>query len=258
MIRAVAAGLLLAAAATSANANAWTQAKGKGQVIVKGEKMRAGEGYDPSGNILPLPVTRESRVVGVFAQYGVTDRLTVQFKGDWQSGEDGFVDYEGRGPTELGLIWQAYRDDHSAVSLYAGYAIAGDGRNAGYAAPGIGERDWEVRVSAGRSFDVGSRARWGPERTFVEVQAARRMRDGLPDETRVDFTVGGHFGEDWMLLGQAFGGMTDDDAVRWLAVETSVVRHLGRWSLQAGWRRTVVGRETPLEEGAVIAVWRRF
>ena len=84
------------------------------------------------------------------------------------------------------------------------------------------------------------------------------MRDGLADETRADLTVGGHFGGGWMVLGQAFGGMTDGDGSRWLSVETSVVRAVGRWSLQAGWRRTVAGRETPLAEGAVIALWRRF
>jgi len=71
-------------------------------------------------------------------------------------------------------------------------------------------------------------------------------------------TVGGHFGQDWMVLGQAFGGMSDADGARWLSVETSVVRNLGRWSLQAGWRRTVAGRETPLSEGPILAVWRGF
>ena len=255
------AGLLLASVATSALANAWTQPKGKGQVIVKAEAMRAKDGYDPSGAVLPLPMEREDRAVGVFAEYGLTATLTVQFKGDWQSGEDAFVDYDGRGPVELGLTWQAYRDDRNAVSLYAGYSISGDGRNAGYAAPGVGEQDWEVRVSAGRSLGgtgQGLVGGWGPDRSFVELQAARRMRDGLPDETRADFTIGSHFGENWMVLGQAFGGMTDGDGARWLSVETSVVRNLGDWSLQAGWRRTVAGRETPLAEGAVIALWRRF
>lgn len=256
------AGLLLATAATSVQANAWTQARGKGQVILKAEVMRAKEGYDRSGEVLPLPVEREDRSLGVFAQYGLTDAVTVQFKGDWQSGEDAFVDYDGRGPVELGLIWQAYRDDRNAVSLYAGYSLSGDGRNAGYAAPGVGERDWEVRVSAGRSLGGTGRG-WGPDRSFVEVQAARRMRDGLPDETRADVTIGGHFGDGWMVLAQAFGGMTDDDisqgaGARWLSVETSVVRNLGDWSLQAGWRRTVAGRETPLAEGPVVALWRRF
>lgn len=245
------------AAATQAEANAWAQRKGKGQVILKAEAMRAKDGYDRSGATVPLSAEREDRSLGMFAQYGLTDTLTVQFKGDWQSGEDAFVDYDGRGPLELGLIWQAYRDDRNAVSLYAGYAQAGDGRNAGYAAPGVGEEDWEARVSAGRSLGGTGRG-WGPDRSFVEIQAARRMRDGLPDETRVDFTVGGHFGEGWMVLGQAFAGVADGDGARWASVETSVVRNLGDWSLQAGWRRTVAGRETPLAEGPVIALWRRF
>lgn len=257
---AVIAGMVFAATASSAGAGAWTQPKGKGQVIVKAEVMTATQGYDGSGSARPLPARREDRSAGVFGEYGLTDRLTLQFKGDWQAGEDAFVDYAGSGPLELGLTWQAWRNQHSAVSLYAGYARAGDGRNAGYAAPGVGERDWEVRISAGRGFGApsGIAGRRGPDRTFVEVQAARRMRDGLPDETRIDLTAGAHFGERWMVLAQAFGGVADGDGARWLSAETSVVRHLGRWSLQAGWRRTVAGRETPVAEGPVLALWRRF
>ncbi|CAL1691292.1 hypothetical protein MMB232_01428 [Brevundimonas subvibrioides] len=254
------AGVVLAAAASSVEAGAWTQKKGRAQVILKAEVMRARDGYDSSGRTVPMPAAREDRAVGVFAEYGVTDRVTLQFKGDWQSGEDAFVDYQGRGPAEIGLTWQAWRDDRTAVSLYAGYAIAGEGRNAGYAAPGVGDQDWEVRASVGRSFGDGQgwADRLMPGQAFVEVQAARRMRDGLPDETRADFTVGSRFGQGWMVLGQAFGGVTDDAGPRWLSVETSVVRDLGSWSLQAGWRRTVAGRETPLAEGPVVAIWRRF
>ncbi len=257
---AILAGLALAGTATVADAGAWTQPKGMAQVIAKAELMRATEGFNPDGALVRLPARREDRAVGVFAEYGLTDRLTLQIKGDWQSGEDAFVDYAGRGPLELGLTWQVWRDDRSAISVYAGYAQAGEGRNAGYAAPGVGEEDWELRVSAGRGFGAPAAVagRWGPSRTFVEVQIARRMRDGLPDEVRADLTVGGHFGDDWMVLAQAFGGVTDDDGAQWLAAETSVVRHWGRWSLQAGWRRTVAGRETPLAEGPVVALWRRF
>lgn len=61
-----------------------------------------------------------------------------------------------------------------------------------------------------------------------------------------------------MVLSQAFGGMTDDDGARWLSVETSVVRRFGDWSVQAGWREAVAGRETPESRGWVLAVWRRF
>lgn len=251
--------LVLAAAffATPAAGGAWTKGRGEAQIILKLESMRATEGYGPDGARVPLGATRRDEAFSVFAEYGLTDRLTLQLKGDLQRGEDAFVDYEGRGPIEIGVTWQVWRDDRTAVSLYAGYADGGEGRNAGYAPPGQGDSDWEVRASAGRSF-AGDGGRWSPDRTFVEVQAARRMRRGLPDETRVDLTLGAHFGEDWLILGQAYGGQTDDDGARWLSVETSVVRHFGAWSVQGGWRRAVSGRETPAAEGPMIGIWRRF
>ncbi|WAC58936.1 hypothetical protein [Brevundimonas sp. SL130] len=222
--------------------------------------MRAEEGFDPAGDRQSLDVDRTDRTAGLFAEYGLTDRLTLQLKADWQQGEDAFVDYEGRGPIEVGATWQVWRDDQNAVSLYGGYAQAGQGRNAGYAAPGVGEHDWEARVSVGRSLGAAGAlfgGRWGMDRSFVEVQAARRVRDGLPHETRVDATVGGRIGRDWLVMGQAFGGAADGGA-RWLSVETSVTRDLGGWSVQAGWRQTVAGRETAIAQGPVVAIWRRF
>ncbi|MBU1383928.1 MAG: hypothetical protein KKG14_14605 [Alphaproteobacteria bacterium] len=248
--------LAVAALGPPAHAGAWTRAKGKSQVIVKYESLRAARAYDPDGALAELAAERRDASLGVFAEYGVTDRLTLQLKGDWQSGQDAFVDFEGRGPVEIGVTWQAWRDDHAAASLYAGYAQGGEGRNAGYASPGQGEQDWEVRASVGRSFQTG----WGPipDRSFFELQAARRMRQGLPDEVRVDITAGTRLGDDWMVLAQAFGGQADDGGPRWLTVETSVVRDVGDWSLQAGWRQTVAGRETPQASGPVIGIWRRF
>ncbi len=250
-------GLTALAMAGVSYAGPWAQPQGRGQVILKYEDMRADRGFDMGGSLADLPADRRDSALGLFAEYGVTDRVTVQFKGDWQSGEDAFVDYEGRGPVEIGVTWQAWRDDDTAISLYGGYADGGEGRNAGYAAPGQGERDWEARASVGRSFGGWSGA-WAPEGGFVEFQAARRMREGLPDETRVDATVGAHFGADWMVLGQAYGGQADDGGPRWLSVEASLVRDLGDWSLQAGWRQAVAGRETPQSGGPVIALWRRF
>ncbi|CAN5147784.1 hypothetical protein BH10PSE2_BH10PSE2_15990 [soil metagenome] len=220
--------------------------------------MAADQGFGPDGGRENLPGERHDRSLGAFVEYGLTDRLTLQLKSDWQDGRDAFVDYEGRGPIEIGATWQVWRGDAAAISVYGGYAQAGEGRNAGYAAPGVGDHDWEARVSAGRSFGALGKGRWSAERSFVEVQVARRMRDGLPDETRLDVTMGAHFGSDWMLLGQAYGGAADDAGARWLSVETSVVRNLGRWSLQAGWREAVAGRETPVAAGPVVAVWWRF
>ncbi|WP_339872702.1 hypothetical protein [uncultured Brevundimonas sp.] len=252
-MRVAAAGLACltaALAAGAARAGPWAQPQGQGQVIFKYEDMVARRGFDADGRLADLPAERREGSLGVFAEYGLSDRLTLQIKGDWQQGEDAFVDYDGRGPLEIGVTWQVWRDAKSAISLYGGYADAGEGRNAGYAAPGVGDHDWEARLSVGRSMANG--------RGFVDLQAARRIRDGLPDEARADATVGVHLNKDWMVLGQMFGGVADDSGPRWLNVETSVVRRLGSLSVQAGWRQTVAGRETPAAGGVILALWRRF
>lgn len=251
-------GLLALIGAPPAVAQAWLPSDGHGQVIVKFEEMRADRGFDPNGDLLPLPAERRDTAVSVFAEYGLTDRFAVRFKGEWQSGEDAFVDYEGRGPLEIGVAWQVWRDERTAISLYGGVADGGDGRNAGYAAPGVGDQDWEARAAIGRSFAGGRRGDWLPVETFAELQLARRMRQGLPDETRADATVGAHLDEDWMVLAQAFGGQADSGTPQWLSVEASLVRDFGDWSVQAGWRRSVHGREAPEAEGPVVAIWRRF
>ena len=249
-------GVAAVAVPVGANAGAWAQPKGMGQVIVKYEDMRAEDGFDPDGERADLPAERRDASAGVFAEYGLTERLTLQFKGDWQDGRDAFVDYEGRGPLELGVTWQAWRKPQAAISLYAGYAAGGEGRNAGYATPGVGEHDLEVRVSLGASFNGSGRWRLG--RSFVELQAARRMRDGLPDETRADLTFGRHLGSRWMVLNQIYSGATDDGGARWAQTETSIVRTFGPWRVQAGWRTPLAGRETPASRGPIIALWRSF
>ena len=241
-----------------AAADAWTRPKGQGQVIVKLEEMRADRGFGPEGDLADLPAERRDTTASVFAEYGLTETFTLRLKGEWQSGEGAFVDYDGRGPLEVGVNWQVWRGDRTAIALYGGVADGGEGRNAGYAEPGVGQRDGEVRASIGRSFGDLDDDGWRPGGGFAELEVARRFRQGLPDEVRIDATLGAHFGADWMVLGQAFGGRTDDGNAEWLSVEASVVRDFGDWSLQAGWRHAVAGRETPEAAGPVVALWRRF
>lgn len=239
---------LLAFGASTAHAGAWPTPKGETQLILKAESMRAGDGFGAAGERLTLPADQKDQVLGLFVEHGLTDRITLQLKGEWQAGEDAFLDYEGRGPVELGVRVNVWRGDWSVLSVYAGHAWSGEGRNAPYARPGVGDGDWEFRILAGRSFARGG---------FIEGQAARRLRDGLPDETRLDLTAGVRPAADWMLLTQVFAGATDAGP-RWAHVETSVARTLGDWTVQAGWRETVWGREIPAAGGPVFSLWRRF
>lgn len=249
------AAALLAAAAVDARAGAWPMAPGETQVIVKYEDQRADEGYDLDGTVRPI-ATRTDRELSVFVEHGLTPRLTLQAKLAVQEGRDAFVDYSGRGPAEIGLRAALWNGERTKISLYGGYVAAGEGRNAGYAAPGAGDGDVDLRLLVGRSGELGPKL--GRRPVYAEVQVARVLRDGLPDETRADASVGVRIAPRWTLLNQVYAGRADEGGARWANLETSVVRDLGRWKLQAGWRRAVAGRETPKSGGPVLAVWRTF
>lgn len=226
---------------------------GEGLLILKFEDQKADTGFGPDGVEVAIDPRRD-QTLSLYGEYGLTDRLTLQAKAAATRGHDRFVDYEGRGPVELGLRYAFLHTDRSAVSLYLGAAKDGVGRNAGYAAPGEGGADLEARLLAGTS------RRWRRVQGFAELQVARLRREGLADETRIDATAGLRPTPRWLFLVQTYAGQADSRPVRsrWLKHEISVVRDLGAWSLQAGWRQAAAGREAPAERGAVLAVWRRF
>ncbi len=169
-------------------------------------------------------------------------------------GRDEFIHYSGRGPIELGLRYALIDRPTWVISLYAGGVYDGVGRNAGYALPNQGNEDFELRLLAGKS------GVWKGKPVFIDVEAARLFRSGLPDETHIDATAGVEFAPKWQLFIQSYNGRADADPVapEWYKIETSLVRRLGRWSLQGGWRQTVFGREDPIAGGPVVAVWLRF
>jgi len=226
---------------------------GEGQAILKYEDQKADTGFDPRGVEVSIDPRRE-QTLSLYGEYGLTDRLTLQAKAAVTRGHDSFVDYDGRGPIELGLRYAVLHTERSAVSLYVGAAKDGVGRNAGYAAPGQGDTDLEARLLAGTS------RQWRTISVFAELQVARLKRSGLADETRADLTLGVRPTPRWLFLVQSYTGQADSKPVRsrWDKGEISVVRDLGAWSLQAGWRQAVSGRETSVDRGPVLAVWRRF
>lgn len=237
-----------------AAAGAWPVPPGEALAILKYERSEADSAFEPDGLQTPMPA-RTDETVSLYVERGVTRRLTLQGKLGWTRGEDPFVAYSGRGPVELGLRYAVLQGRRSVVSLYLGGVLAGEGRNAGYAAPGAGDADLEARVLAGRSLTLAGRP------AFAELQAARLDRSGLPDESRLDLTLGLEPSRRWLVLAQVYAGQADAGpagAPRWVKLEISAVRRLGDWRLQTGWRQAVAGRSTPVEAGPVVAFWRSF
>jgi len=254
VIPGVAAALLcLGLSPDPARAGAWPLKSGETLIIAKYERQTADEGFDPEGRRVAID-RRSDETASVYVERGLTSRLTLQARLAATRGEDLFVAYDGRGPLELGLRYAVLRSDRSAVSLYVGAIEGGVGRNAGYAAPGAGELDLEARVLVGRS------GRWRGRDVYGEVQIAHVSREGLADEVRVDTTLGVRPRSGWLVLAQTYAGEARDAPIpsRWVKAELSVVRQLGPWAVQAGWRDTLAGREAPADRGPVLAVWRRF
>jgi hypothetical protein len=228
-------------------------ADGETQAILKYEIDDADEMFDENGVIVPF-FEQHDESLSLFVEHGLTDRITVQGKLGWVRGDDPFNDYEGRGPIDLGARYSLLKGKRTVVSIYGGATFAGEGRAAAYTPAGQGNVDLEARLLAGRSGTLWKR------HLFGEVQLARLVREDLPDETRIETTVGWHPANGWLLLLQNYAGRADADPVApmWLKVETSVVRDLGPWRLQAGWRSTALGVEMPNQHGPVLALWRRF
>lgn len=237
----------------SALAGAWPLAPDRTQLIVKYERTTADQGYDPDAALVDIDPRRDE-TLSVFVEHGLTPRLTLQAKAGVTRGHDRWVGYSGRGPVEAGLRWAVVRGERSSLAVYLGAGEAGEGRNAGYAAPGEGSLDLEARVLFGRS------AVWRRREVYVDLQAARLKRRGLADETRVDATLGFRPSKNWLVLAQTYAGQADRSPVRsrWLKSEIALVRSFGDWSVQGGWRDTVSGRETARDRGVVLALWRRL
>lgn len=242
-------------ASSPALAGAWPLAPGESQLIVKYERGVADRAFDPDGRLRDMPGERREDYLSAFYERGLTDRLTLQARAGLTRGRDAFVDYQGRGPTELGLRWAVRRDARTPVSLYLGVIEPGEGRNGGFPAPDADGPDYEIRALAGRS------GTWRDRSVFAEAQVARIVRSRLPDETRLDATLGVHLAPRWLLLGQTYAGRADAETYRsrFQKAELSIVRELGDdWRLQAGWRATIAGREAAADHGPVLALWRRF
>ena len=246
---------MAAAAAGSARAGAWPMDPGVTQAIFKYERGRADDGFTASGGQASTPHVADDDL-SVFVEHGLTDRLTFQGQIGYTRGEVGPFESDGRGPVAAGLRWTPYvgRSGREVFSVYAGAIIDGEGRNAAYLLPGQGDHDGEFRVLYGRSAKLFGRE------AFLDVEVARLVRSAFADETHLDVTLGYQIARDWQLLLQNYDGdaETRGPDPRWAKVEGGVVRRLGRWRVQAGWRSTVAGRLTPAEDGPVFALWRTF
>jgi hypothetical protein len=236
--------VLLSLAGTQARAGAWPLPPGQGQAILKFDEQTALGVYGSGGALEPAPVEGRDRAVSLFVEYGLIERLTLQGKWEARRRSDDFVDYEGSGPSELGLRGVFFKSPNGVASGYVG--LVSDGADV----------DAEARLFLGRS-NIPRAWRVRVPGGYVELQAARIFRSSRPDESRLDLTAGIDLNASWSVGAQTFAGTVDGGGA-WAVGEASITRSFDEFKIQAGWRRTLAGRETRASQGPVVAIWRRF
>ncbi|MFT4076206.1 MAG: hypothetical protein QM647_11820 [Asticcacaulis sp.] len=241
-----------------AHAGAWPQGKGDTQVIISYEPGHADDAFDASGSKTQAFNTWKSDETSVYIDQGVTERLDLTAKVNYRDYVTDDESFSGLSSVELGARWTVKRTRDSVFALGASVEGLGKGKRSDVDISGRGGTDYDLRAYAGRNFKLLGKP------AFIDLQAARHLRQYEASQWRVDATIGIKPSPKWMVMAQVFAGQTDRESwgrATWANSEFSVVRRFGpqqRTSVQVGWRQTTAGRDVPAAKALVVSVWKTF
>lgn len=235
-------------------AGAWTRAEGEG---FASQTVRY---YSTEPNT-SADVDYARASLGLYAEYGVTERLTLGFDAD-QGGrldEVGYGAQDGRiGGFARVLLWTGATGDVVSAEIGASTPLSGVGAAT---APGVDDSD-EIKILAryGRGVETPFGSGW-TEGAF----GFSRFLGPRADEFRLDLTFGVRPSENWVALAQFFGekgrrnadfGGTDFDLGK---LQLSVGRRLfGEKTLLVGFAHDVITRGTTPGYEVSLTLWSTF
>ncbi|MCX7931787.1 MAG: hypothetical protein N2588_04465 [Rhodovarius sp.] len=255
------AAFALAIPAGSARAAAWTHPAGSG-LFIGTAAFTTGDRYLRSGGSAPVP--SYTKVEDRFLiEYGLTDWITAIAMPSlrWTRAGGAPADvFFGLGYTDLGARVRLWQQEASVFSFQVLGRIPGardDGRRAQF---GNTAGELDLRLLFGHGFSTLGRP------AFVNLEAAYRLRfRDPPDEFRFDATYGWRPVEHWLLLAQSFtvashgAGQGAYGSSWYTRVQLSAAYEWSPgWWLQAGGLVTLAGHNALRENGAILALWRRF
>lgn len=253
---------MIPAVADRAAAGAWTLPEGRGQTIVTSSFTAGDRYFDRAGRLVPVPEYGKFELTP-FAEYGVADWLTALASTSLLAAKadgDPAGRREGLGYTELGARARLAGGDTAPLSVQASVRLPGALDRRDRAGIGGTVPELDLRLLGGAGFTLGGVP------AFVDGAAAYRVRGGAaPDERRIDLAFGVRPLPRILLLAQSFTTIVDGRApgtsrAGWYGkLQGSMVYDLTRtWSMQAGYVRTIAGRDALSERGGILAVWTRF
>lgn len=238
---------------------------GKGQVISTTVNNRSSRGFDDRW---ALSQSAEFSKIesGFYWEHGLTDKWTLVATTAWQDvdflSRTGRKHVKGFGTSSIGGRYHVFKKGPTVLALQGRYILAGKGEIIPDADLGRGGNGAEIRALAGRSFKVFKRD------GFLDVQTAWTYRAGnSPNSFSADLTAGFSVNKKRQLLLQAFYSATGEQLIgndRILPNESVklqgsfVLKRSKKTSVQAGYFRTISGRNIVRESGAMASIWRRY
>lgn len=228
----VVAATLLAFAATEAVAGAWPRPKGETFVSVATRQSTG-------ARTLIGAIQDVHSYNSIYAEHGLTDRLTV-----------GLDAGQGRGPDES--VNAALAFARVPVWSPSPHKVAAD-LGLGLLADGV--EPTQTRIRPGLAWGRGFESRWGGGWLGMEASYELRLPSG-EHATKADFTAGLKPTEAWMAILQLQAGDYSGADAPIVRLSPSVVRKLGRRaSLQVGAIAPVSGDDA---YGALLSLWLTF
>ncbi|MGZ3306513.1 MAG: hypothetical protein ACXU8U_11695 [Asticcacaulis sp.] len=192
----------------------------------------------------------------VFADHGLTRRFTLTAKLNFQDYHIGATRFSGLGSAEIGGRFTLRQTRDFVLALGASAEGLGKGRRDEFDTALRRGTDYDLRAYLGRSFHLGG------ANAFIDLEAARHLRQFNPSQWRVDATLGVKPTPKLMLLAQVFSGQADRSAgirSQWTQGQISLVHAIGsKASLQVGYRQMIAGRNVPLTKTLIVSLWRNF
>lgn len=245
----------------SAGAGAWTQDRHEWFSIMSFDTASAGKGYGATSRA-NAPVKFDKFYVKNLVEFGLTNRITLFAVSDYVVANATWADetpVHARDASFEGGVRFRITDRIGVLSVQSSYKQAGPfdlSNSVGLDSARIAE----ARLLYGTNFKLFGRD------GFADIEAAQRwITRPRPDETVLDLTAGLWLGSKTMMMLQNFNVISGGDAdppytyFRTHKIELSLVRNLSpRWSVQLGGFISPAGQNSLVEQGASLALWRRF
>lgn len=231
-MRAVLLGLILLFFAGAAVAGAWP--RGRGEAF-----LSFSQSVSSGTPALLAPDLSFRSQTSVYAEYGLTERLTLGFDGAYGWGPEADL-WTGLAFARWPLAETA-AGDRFAVDVGLGRRVDSEDGS-------------DTRARLGLAWGRGFEITWGQGWMGVE-SSAERLIPANDNLYKADFTIGLKPDDDWMLIFQVQGGLYPkaDPLVR---IAPSLVRRLGRHvHAQLGVDTTVTGERS---YGVKLSTWLSF